>query len=246
MSLQMPHIEIMVKGFVPYRSRKVGWSGSNELTKQPGCYILYHFSTNKFYVGSTANIPARVSNHTANLKRGSHKNKPLQDAYLEDPSHMFFIQPTGSLELAQQLEQNTVEHFKDSGCLFNVAINDVLLTRKDVKLTAEHIETLRLSNVGRVVGDETRERMRQSHLGHRNSDESITKQANSLKQFYESSEGKETKRLAILKISKPVVIDGVEYASLSEAARALDTTGPVIRFRIESNNPKFRDYVFKE
>lgn len=43
----------------------------------------------------------------------------------------------------------------------------------------------------------------------------------------------------------PVVIDGVEYVSCTDASRALNVPVPTVTYRVKSPNPKFANWVYK-
>lgn len=54
-----------------------------------GIYTIIHLPTKKRYIGSTKNVPLRIYNHKWHLKRNTHCNKKLQNAWNKYSENQF-------------------------------------------------------------------------------------------------------------------------------------------------------------
>lgn len=52
-----------------------------EAKRPMGVYKITSTQNNKVYIGSSADVPARINRHKAELKFGSHRNEELQEAW---------------------------------------------------------------------------------------------------------------------------------------------------------------------
>lgn len=57
----------------------------DKISRNAGIYSLEHQKSGKVYVGQTKNLQSRLMAHDYQLKKGTHPNKNLQNAYNEDP-----------------------------------------------------------------------------------------------------------------------------------------------------------------
>ena len=193
----------ILDGFEPYVNVPRGGSRlrpRNPLTNTSGAYCVTIIETGMVYVGSTSNLNNRVTRHPYMLKQDKHFNTKLQAAYNTDSDIEITIKPTATIAEAQKIEQQLVDHFRDTGYLCNQGIVDVTRSRFGTSHTEEH---------RRKIGDTLRGRTMPESV----------KQQQSLdrKAFLQTDKG----RAAIQAISKPVTIDGIIYKSIAEAKRVL-------------------------
>lgn len=177
----------------------------NPLRGQPGCYYVLHLNSKFIYIGSSQSLGDRIHKTISALKCNRHKNINLQNLYNENNKIEIFIQPTNTVEEAQCLEQELVSKYKDSGFLCNIATDNVILTRKNCKLSDKHKNILLKASLGKLRTKETKENM-----------------SNAQKQFLSTDYGKLLFQKKIDKISRKIIINGKEYNSISDASRQLN------------------------
>lgn len=194
----------LISDFKPYVKGVAGIKGSNPLVKVPGVYVITHDETGKVYIGSTKDLARRLSSHESVLKHNRHTNGSLQRAFNEDSVISFDYRVTKSIEEAVMTEQCLVIELKDTGLLFNKAIEDVTKP-----------------SVGNTLSDEHRQRISAANKGRKRTDEMNLKSSIQRKAYLETDAGKAfTKTMASSK-SKKITIDGIEYPSISEAGHQL-------------------------
>lgn len=118
---------------------------------------------------------------------------------------------------------------------------------------------------GRIVSEETRKKLRIASTGHKLSEESRQKISNTHKEkFKRMSEEEKSiryKRVCSEETKKKlseanknnippniikIMIDGVEYKSITEAGKQLGINKSVVWYRIKSKNPMFDNYKYAE
>jgi group I intron endonuclease len=123
-----------------------------------GIYLIVNVINNKLYVGSAVDFQDRWRLHKLELNRNNHCNRHLQaawNAYGESCFQFHAIEYTSDL-LAR--EQYWIERLNSTNIDIGYNICAVARNRKGVK-----------------ASDETREKLRQSHLGHKQSEETKAK-----------------------------------------------------------------------
>lgn len=179
----------------------------NDISKSPGAYCITNVATGNVYIGSTGTLGCRVSGNESCLRRGVHRNPNLQKAYDESAEIEFLLLPTTTVEEARILEQQLVDEFKDSGHLCNIGITDV--SRPAFR---------------RIVSDQTKQLMSKNRYGIVPDDATKELMSATHKDYYNSERSQAHRKVLFEKISKKVTVNGVEYPSISEAARQLNTT----------------------
>lgn len=232
------------------RSRDVqkmidGKPSSSERT--PAFYKVVHVPTEMEYAGSTKNVYLREAVHRSRLKRGVHPNKDLQKAYDSDPNISFHYEPTETQAEASAKEQQYLTDNKDSGKLFNKAM-DVNAPGKGVFPNEETRKKISEAGLGRKHTEETRVQMSNSSLGKNagitRSDAHRAAVSNRHKGVPLSDEHKEKAYKARQLVGNSViVIDDKEYASKTEAAIQLGICRPTVTARV--NNPRFPNWSIK-
>lgn len=205
----------ILTGYEPYTKGIAGLKGTNNLTNKPGTYCITNTDSGKVYVGSTTNLPKRLSSHISNLKNNRQVNKNLLADFGIDVSVTIDVKPTATIEEAIIEEQRLVNEFKDSGYLCNVAVADV--TRP---------------NFGRIFTEEHRQKM--SDSARRQAPSETTKQLMSISKiaFYQTPAGKAKLQEHVQRASVKVIVDGVEYPSISAASRALGVAPNTIKSKV--------------
>lgn len=229
-----------------------------------GAYIL-RFRSGFFYVGSTDNFARRRMEHEGGFNRSNHVNRRLLDAYLDSGAYSFDWSPTDDRESAYRLEQALINEHRNNPLLLNF---EKIVAVRDSAVSAKISETL----MGHAVTDETRRKIgearkgNQDWLGRTHSDSSKLKMSESqrgntnAKGHVVSAECREKIRQthlgrkhsdeARLKVSlnstavKRISIDGVEYRSITEAAKATNVKHDTIRRRCMDARPEWSGYRF--
>jgi group I intron endonuclease len=141
--------------------------------KFPGIYKIQSIcKPERIYIGSSSNIYRRWQGHISQLKRGIHHSKKLQrhyDKYGESDLCFSLLLGCDKEDLIK-LEQYFMDSYKP---YFNN-----LLKAKPVKYiphTEETKEKMRQSRIGHKLSDETKKKISKSHKGIRPSRETIEK-----------------------------------------------------------------------
>lgn len=161
-----------------------------------GIYAIVNLENGKFYIGSSTNILGRLWNHLSSLRHNkeyfSNGQAILQKAWNKYGEDSFAFCPveiyTGDdFERDRDaLEQKYLDFYWPSGLLYNIsnsAKHPPIIKRsspypkgwkRSEESTRKSIETRRKNgNLART--DETREKLRQAHLGKKQSPEAIKK-----------------------------------------------------------------------
>lgn len=231
----------MFAGFSEYVPRKksaaAGPNNKNPLTGIPGCYIVLHVLSGLFYIGSTKNIPARVSSTLVSLRINRHPNVILQEAFWTDAELRFFICSTENIRGAQELEQNTVNLHLSNQKMCNIAVLDVNRSSLGRSHTDESKDQMRRSNLGQTRSDESKRRMRDVHLGVSLSDETKRNMSKSALKRLATPEGKKAHARGIEKLMRPVMFNNVRYDSRANASRETGWSTTGIAKKIKRGDP---------
>lgn len=197
----------------------------------PATYAIIHSESNRAYVGSTDNYYRRMTQHATNLRRNTHPNKHLQDAYNQSPNLEFRYSKAASKEDALKLEQVLIDTLLPSGKLFNIS-PDARVANKDVRLTEQQKEHIRQQTLRQFENPEAKEKhrlaiselwndptYRQKQTGHIYTAERKNKIGRSVKQNWTNPVYRQNVLNKQRKFS--LILNGVEYPSRAEAARAL-------------------------
>ncbi|MNN29467.1 GIY-YIG catalytic domain protein [compost metagenome] len=233
---------------------------SRDTHSVPAAYALHHDKSGRTYVGSTGNLYARMSQHRTDLKRGVHKNPNLQEAFNDDPKFSMSFMATESKEQAVEIEQHLITTHHSSGRLLNIA-TDAINPGAGQVISDEQKEKLRSATQQQFSDPEYRQRhseiikqkwedpeYRQKNTGRVLSEESIAKVSDSVKQNWTDPSYREQqvnrlnspehREMLVAAVSKPVVVDGVDYPSNAEAARQLGLKPSTLRARLKREQLK--------
>lgn len=194
-----------------------------------GAYVIKHPVTGRFYAGSSDNLYQRRSEHLSALRRGCHENWQLQKAFDDHPAVEFLAEQTTDIEQALNLEQQVINLYRDTGLLFNLATD------------------VRLSFLGRNHTEESKRRISESKQGQ---GAGVAKSLEHRAKIGAANKGKpgasaETLAKIVAVRSRAIVIDGVRYSSLSEAARAFNVTVTTVYDRIRSTSERFSGWRYE-
>ena len=183
-----------------------------------GIYKIKNLINNKVYIGSSTSILVRFSAHKNTLRKNEHFNKHLQSAYniygLENFS--FDI-----LEIIDETDENLIKDLIKEREEFNI-----LLFKSNDNDFGYNSRIVCDTNLGNKFSDEIKEKFRISHLGIRQTQDSIEKIRKSLyKQVYKINNNGEIidKYESILEASEK---NNIHRQSISACCRGvLNSTG---------------------
>lgn len=225
--------------------------------QETGTYIIRFSNSGMLYIGSTDDFQRRKCEHLGSLNKGIHCNRHLQNLYSEDTNIVFDFFPAEDRDAAYRKEQELINENLGTGQLLNV--------RKTVDFrTSETNQKIRDSLIGHFVSDESRKKMGESKKGnkfwvgknHREETKKKLSEAHKgnsyAKGHVKTPEGIEKIRQANLgkklsdatkfsmsvnsSASKCVMVNGVTYRSLTEAAKSVGVSGDTIRRRCLSDD----------
>lgn len=181
-------------------------------------YILTHRKTGSYYYGSTCNFERRQKQHLYQLNNATHTNPILKELYLLDNGLDWTVMPTSTLELARQVESNLIR--VDAG-------NSLLINRtgNGCNISDEAMGKLRAMHLGKPKTIEARQKMSVTRTG--------------------STQSKDWVEKRTAKQRKPVMVDGVEYPSLTVAAAAFNIHIQSAADRIKSSTDRFKNWFYK-
>lgn len=154
-----------------------------EKTTKPGIYAITHIASGKVYVGSSANIQKRWSQHRGDLRKGRHKNPHLQAAwslYGETAFEFTVLEEVWELTALPVAEQ---AHIDRTGAMgpsgYNVCIaGGSRLGIRHSPATCAKIGASKIGNknrMGATLSPESREAIRQKLIGRKAATETIAK-----------------------------------------------------------------------
>lgn len=210
-----------------------------DVARVPGVYVITDVTAQKAYIGSTCNLGRRLYDHNRNLERNCHTNWQLQRAYNAGHQLRVTTIPVKEDVSVLDVEQKLLDKYIDTGLLYNISRevsaptlglkmsqetrDKVSAATKGRRHTPETIEKMKIAfagrNLGRVLSAEHRAKISASQIGKTISEEQRVKL-------------RETKTEQM----QPVIVDGVVYSSISEAARILDMNSGSVHRRIHSAN----------
>lgn len=181
-------------------------------SKTPCLYIL-RSDTGHFYVGSTADASGRLATHARTCLNGAGANTMLQELFNKGHIFDFLIIYTETREDAYEFEQLTVDLNWGDPLLLNQG-KDVRKPMRGRILTQENIDKLQASQ-------KTEAWIRKN-------------------QTWTSSP--EYSQKARIQFSRSTIVEGVTYASATDAGITLGVPKTTVLHRIKSDNPKFKNW----
>jgi predicted GIY-YIG superfamily endonuclease len=205
------------------------------VAEQSAAYILQSQHSGHFYIGSSAKIGTRTSNHRLMIRLGRHSNPKLAELLENQSLHDFDLVVifTESREEAYAVEQVLIDLCKGSSLLLNVAY--------DVKAPLK----------GVTVSELTRQRMSQAAL---NRAPRVTKPTEPKLPALPLGSKEASQRMAEARRTNPVLlaqtaqmqankrrrvhVDGTDYESISEARILTGLSDAYIREYANKNSSK--------
>lgn len=122
-----------------------------------GVYQITNTANGNRYIGSSTDIRRRRNRHFAMLRKNTHPNAHLQAAWNKYGEECFVHTTLMLCEIfeVERYEQAYLDILKPE---YNIAV-DVKASMRGVKFSKESIEKLRLSHLGHVPSEETREKL---------------------------------------------------------------------------------------
>lgn len=179
------------------------------MSGQSGIYCIEFLPTQQKYIGSTKKFSTRFAGHRSDLKRGEHHSYKLQKLWNEnkrDEDLSFVILETvEDLDKLMEREQFWLDFIKPELNVIDKAhrlkpeslvspwlgkhrpedtkekISQSLTGRKGRVVSEETREKLRIANTGKKISEATRQKLRDSHKGQVVSDETRAKQSEARK-----------------------------------------------------------------
>lgn len=228
------------------------------LHSYPAVYVIYHYNTEKIYVGSTHNLYNRINQHKQRLFNNTHRNKNLQNAFNIDKLLTFNFIKTDTKEEAVSLEQEII-NLSDKNTLFNIA-TDARLSGKGLTKSIEQRKILSTKTKKQFESIEARQKHSElskqqwskldnlnkleQAMKHRGKDPLFKKEnSDRTKTLWNNLDYRKrvSEKLKGRKI-KSVEINGVIYRSMLEAGNCLNLSFNAIKRRVYSDNPIFSNY----
>jgi group I intron endonuclease len=216
----------------------------NNLPMGSGLYAIICLKKNKFYVGETKNICARVSTHWSELLTGIHFCKELQSDWITFGQENFvFVCLCVGPEWAD-VDVRKAKEKKIISANTDKVYNTVKVNKKNPQYcrrvqyqntfypsiaAASRALNVSPSQISRNISDARRPEWQ--HFSEENS-------------LVENIENIKNAELVGMKLAVPVKIDGVVYRSIKEAARQLNIQRNSIRQRLQ--NPSFSNYEYQD
>lgn len=98
----------MTEGVVKWLHNPTSRRGKRLEDVGPGCFVLEHDATGRFYVGESNNVSAEVDKQLAQLAKGGHPCKLLNRLYERDDIIRVFEYPTKSMKERKTLMKSIV------------------------------------------------------------------------------------------------------------------------------------------
>ena len=234
-----------------------------------GIYIIRNKINSKFYIGSTKNFHVRKLRHFNELRKNKHHSVHLQRAfnkYSEENFEFIIIETCVDYREREQTLLDSIDLKKDSYNVSSSASGGDLISnhpnRKSIieSITKQLLECPRRSTS--YEGDKNPNwRGGKTFCGcgarinsHAKTCVSCQDKSGENNPFFGKKHTEKLKQnLSRLRTGiyngnqeKAVIIDGIEYVSVSRAARELGVVAATIVFRIKSKTLRFKDYYYKE
>lgn len=229
-------------------------------------YLIRNKINGKFYLGSTKNLHKRKLKHFRDLKNKKHHSIYLQrsyDKYGVDNFEFIVIETSFNYLQREQWLLNLIDFNNSYNISKTSSGGDFIYNHPEKdRLIKEAIERLKNSQRPKPRYGELNPNWRGGTTfckcgtrinSNSNSCIKCKEMSGENNHFYGKSHSEETKEKIRQQHlgkyngnqEKVVIIENVEYKSLSEASRVLKINASTILFRIKSNNKRFINYNYK-
>lgn len=181
-----------------------------------GVLVIYHLVENKYYVLTTIDAYKTMSRLMGKLKSSCCPNVELQYAFNKNPDLEVWWKKFDTIEEARKERSYLTNEYIPKGMMFNTLRGVFELTDEQRRKMSENAHE-------RMRTPEARERNRQRRLGRKHTPENKEKLADILR---------EASKVGL----HPITINGIDYKSISQAARDLSVSRVTIYRRMKKEN----------
>ncbi len=248
------------------KSRKLLVAEGMRLERKPACYVIENRETGSEYVGSTKNISARINGHRWRLFNNQHPNKNLQKEFndCEDKNNFIIhISPEETVDIARDREQMSLDKNFGSDHLLNISNNarapalgyDRTLTiekMKKTKNTEEYRAKTSRDSIARwedpVIRKKTIASMGQNvvvdGIRYGSVREASRETGAGIKTIRDRLVN-DTCSLGDVKGKRPVICNGVEFESVTDAAKAHGIKCNTMIARLKNSGNNWKNFNYK-
>lgn len=237
----------------------------------PAVYMLVHKVSGHFYIGSSSNLADRLRTHRYNLRIGKHKNDRLSDCYTEWGDFEVRYELCRDGDEALDREEDLISKFRNQDLCCNLgtgtravwehgmpqSVKDKISSFHKGRDYGEDFRSMRsrlMTGVPRT--DSEKRKISESLRGRTRPAEVCQKISEGRKGWQPTDDTRERmslakkgkpgqpNQLAAMKaaISKPVMVEGVRYSSITDAAKTLGIAVSTAKQRIESRTERFKNW----
>jgi len=182
-------------------------------------YTITNLINHKVYVGSTTNTSSRFSKHRSMLRKGTHRNRLLQEDYnTHGISNLLFSVAESHVPVERRYarEQYWMDYYKRRADLYNIL--PIAGSAKGRKYTQETLQKMSEAAKGRTITDRQRSLLRERNLGKKASIQTRQKMSDSqrmLDRTGENGSGSKLTRVQAVEIISKLLL-GHKQSELSE------------------------------
>jgi group I intron endonuclease len=225
-----------------------------------GIYKIENIINKKCYIGRSIDIYGRWYRHKNNLTKNKHINYILQNSWNKYGEANFKFSILEECIPDEDFQINREKYWRDiENDNFNIGLCERggKFELKGHPREKEIRKKLSINAKGRKHSEETKRKMSLSRKGKKKSSEWKRKiknsqpielhQKNSKKYWTDENRkihGEKAKGINKCQIMRRVSVDGVEYESISDAARSLGIPRDRIKDRFKSKTKRFENYKF--
>lgn len=189
-----------------------------------GMYVISFTNSGLFYVGSSARLKRRLSQHKSMLKNRRNTCRLLQEAYNHDSVYTVIAKFTDTLDEARKLEQEYIDNNKGNPLLLNLAA-DVNAPCRNLHGNPMWYKRILEAASATRMKPEVKESKRIK-----------------MKAYWSNPEAKAKRMGAGNPFARKISVHGVEYGSVMDAVRAGVMPDSVLRKQLK--DPKITDVVY--
>lgn len=199
-----------------------------------GAYVI-KIPRGYFYFGSTKNFDQRYQQHRYELNHGLHRVSLLQLNFFPGDKIEYEFYPTNTRDEAYELERQLIQRHWGNPLL----CNQTDCVKPGEYLTPERRKQFAEGRKGVPLTEEEKAKISAAKMGGKHSPETIAKMSATRKGRRLCDTAQNNSREAI-RVS--VVINGRVFESLTDAAKFHGCNASVVRYRVESQRPKWKDW----
>lgn len=218
-----------------------------------GAYLIQHVKSGRGYAGSANDLQRRKRDHLYQLSKGTHPSIVLQELFQEDPELKWTFWLCRDREHAFQVEQELLDLLFKENCQINRA-PQALHPSLGLTRSAEWRAKISDRNKGNqyslgVKRTEEQNRANSERQKGKKRDPALVEAAAAKIRGRPQNPAHVAARALIMKdkaFRRAVVVDGKEYESIDEAHRQSGIKRATIGYRINSDQPAWSEYYYKD